>query len=80
VSECLIRDDVTPLFIEGETPVAVYKTFRETAVFTNLRPIVRDAQGLRGKSSTPTDVHTQLSVCGPLDAGTFLDINAELEL
>ena len=46
VSGCLIRGDVTPLLIEGETSVAVYKTIRETAVFTNLQLIVRDAQGL----------------------------------
>ena len=47
VAECPIPDDVSPLLVDGETPVAAYKTFRDTAVFTNLRLIVRDAQGLR---------------------------------
>jgi hypothetical protein len=46
VSECPIPDDIHPLLVDGETPVAAYKTFRDTAVFTNLRLIVRDAQGI----------------------------------
>lgn len=49
VSECPIPDDVGQLLVSGETAVAAYKTFRDSAIFTNKRLIVRDAQGLTGK-------------------------------
>lgn len=49
VSECPIPDDVIDLMVEGEVAVAAYKTFRDSAIFTNKRLIVRDAQGLTGK-------------------------------
>jgi hypothetical protein len=67
--------------VDGETPVAAYKTFRDTAVFTNLRLIVRDAQGLRGKKieiySLP---FSSINMWSSENAGSFLDVNAELEL
>lgn len=49
VSECAIPNDVNDLLVQGETAVAAYKTFRDSAIFTNKRLIVRDAQGLTGK-------------------------------
>ena len=49
ISECPIPQDVQELLVEGEQAVAAYKTIRDSAVFTNKRLIVRDAQGLTGK-------------------------------
>jgi len=49
VSECPIPGDVNDLLVTGETAIAAYKTFRDAAIFTNKRLIVRDAQGLSGK-------------------------------
>ena len=49
IEECPIPDDVQNLLVEGEKAVAAYKTFRDAAVFTDRRLIVRDAQGLTGK-------------------------------
>ena len=49
--ECPIPNDVQELLTAGETPVAAYKTIRDSAIFTNKRLIVRDAQGLRGKKN-----------------------------
>ena len=49
VSECPIPGDVSGLLVAGEHAVAAYKTFRDTAIFTNKRLIVRDAQGFTGK-------------------------------
>ena len=46
--EIPIPQDVTDLLVEGEQAVAAYKTFRDSAIFTTRRLIVRDAQGLRG--------------------------------
>ena len=45
IQEIPIPDDVTALLVEGEQAVAAYKTFRDSAVFTTKRLIVRDAQG-----------------------------------
>ena len=41
--------DVEELLVTGETAIAAYRTFRDAAIFTNKRLIVRDAQGLTGK-------------------------------
>ena len=49
VSECPIPGDVNDLLVGGETAVAAYKTFRDAAIFTNKRLIVRDAQGFTGQ-------------------------------
>ena len=43
------RDPVTSLLVADERVIAAYETFRDSAVFTTKRLIVRDAQGLRGK-------------------------------
>lgn len=81
VSECPIPDDVSDLLVEGESAVAAYKTFRDTAIFTTHRLIVRDAQGLRGKKveiySLP---YSSINMWSSENAGKFLDWNAEIEL
>jgi hypothetical protein len=80
VSECPIPDDVNALLVDGEKAVSAYKTFRDTAIFTTRRLIVRDAQGLRGKKveiySLP---YSAINMWSSENAGK-LDFNAELEL
>jgi hypothetical protein len=81
VSETPIPDDVNDLLVEGERAVAAYKTFRDSAIFTTKRLIVRDAQGLRGKKveiySLP---YSAINMWSSENAGKLLDLNAELEL
>lgn len=81
ISECPIPEDVNELLVEGEVPVAAYKTFRDSAVFTSKRLIVRDAQGFTGKKveiySLP---YSSILMWSTENAGKFLDINAEVEL
>ena len=81
VSECPIPSDVNDLLVEGEEAVAAYKTFRDTAIFTNKRLIVRDAQGITGKKveiySLP---YSSINMWSTENAGKFLDFNAEVEL
>lgn len=79
-NEIPIPNDVAPLLVQGEQAVAAFRTFRDSAIFTNKRLIVRDAQGMTGKKvemySLPyRDVHLWSSE----NAGTF-DFNSELEL
>lgn len=81
VSECPIPNDVTDLLIEGEVAISAYKTFRDSAIFTNKRLIVRDAQGLTGKKveiySLP---YSSINMWSTENAGKLFDINAEVEL
>lgn len=72
---------MTELLVEGEQAVTAYKTFRDSAVFTTKRLIVRDAQGLTGKKveiySLP---YSSITMWSSENGGKFLDVNAELEL
>ncbi|GBF78425.1 hypothetical protein PA598K_07068 [Paenibacillus sp. 598K] len=81
ISECPVPDDVNALLVDGERAVAAYKTIRDSAVFTNKRLIVRDAQGLTGKKveiySLP---YESIHMWSTENAGSFLDMNAEVEL
>ena len=79
-AEIPIPQDVAPLMVAGEQPVAAYSTFRDSAVFTTKRLIVRDAQGITGKKveiySLP---YSAINMWSSENAGT-IDFNAELEL
>jgi hypothetical protein len=81
VSECPVPQDVNAMLVTGETAVAAYKTFRDVAIFTNKRLVVRDAQGLTGKKveiySLP---YSSIHMWSTENAGGFLDFNAEVEL
>ena len=81
VQEIPIPGAGTELLIDGEQPVAAYKTFRDSAVFTSKRLIVRDAQGMTGKKveiySLP---YSSINMWSSENAGKMFDVNAELEL
>lgn len=81
MNEVPIPDDVGPLLVQGENAVAAFKTFRDSAVFTTKRLIVRDAQGMTGKKveiySLP---YSAINMWSSENAGRFLDVNAEIEL
>jgi hypothetical protein len=81
LSECPIPDDVNTLLISGEEAVAAYKTFRDSAIFTNKRLIVRDSQGLKGKKVEVYSIpYSSITMWSTENAGSFLDMNAEVEL
>jgi len=78
--EIPVPPDVAQLMVQGEQPFAAFKTFRDSAIFTSRRLIVRDAQGVRGKKveiySLP---YSSVNMWSTENAGT-LDWNAEVEL
>ena len=81
VSEIPIPDDIGPILVSGEKPVMAYKTFRDSAVFTTKRLIVRDAQGLTGKKVEMYSLpYSAINMWSSENAGRMLDFNAELEL
>ncbi|WNM27568.1 PH domain-containing protein [Demequina capsici] len=80
-NEIPIPDDVSSQLVEGEEAVAAFSTFRDAAVFTTKRLIVRDAQGFTGKKveiySLPyRDIHMWSSE----NAGGILDRDGEIAL
>ena len=81
MSKCPVPDDVSSILIEGEVALHAYKTIRDSAIFTNKRLIVRDAQGFTGKKveiySLP---YSSINMYSTENAGGFLDFNAEVEL
>jgi Bacterial PH domain len=81
MSEVPIPDDLAPILVEGEKPIAAYKTFRDSAVFTTKRLIVRDAQGLTGKKVEMYSLpYSAINMWSSENAGRMLDFNAEIEL
>ncbi|MDO4686699.1 MAG: PH domain-containing protein [Corynebacterium sp.] len=79
--EIPIPQDVSALLVPGENPIAAYATFRDSAIFTTKRLIVRDAQGLRGKKIEIYSVpYSTINMWSSENAGSLLDITAELEL
>lgn len=80
MGECPIPNDIGSVLVPGEQPVTAYKTFRDSAVFTDRRLIVRDAQGIRGKKVEVYSLpYSSINMWSSENAGTF-DIDAELEL
>ncbi|MEL4504628.1 PH domain-containing protein [Luteococcus sp. H138] len=80
VGECPIPADLQPILVGDERPVAAYKTFRDAAVFTTKRLIVRDSQGLTGKKVEMYSLpYSSINMWSTENAGT-LDLNAEVEL
>jgi hypothetical protein len=81
VSECPIPDDVNSVLVKGETAIAAYKTFRDAAIFTNKRLIVRDAQGLTGKKveiySLP---YSSIFMWSSENGHGIFNFNSEIEL
>ena len=80
ISPCDIPDDVSEILVEGENPVCAYKTIRDSAVFTNKRLIVRDAQGITGKKvEVCTLPYSSIVMYSTENAGR-LDFDAEVEM
>ncbi|MEI7028371.1 PH domain-containing protein [Paenibacillus sp. y28] len=81
VAEAPIPNDVNEILVEGEVPVAAFKTVRDSAIFTNKRLIIRDAQGFTGKKveiySLP---YSSIHMWSTENAGGFLDDSAEIQL
>src|SRR6478736_8231516 len=81
VQEIPIPADVTDLLMDGEQAVAAYKTFRDSAIFTTKRLIVRDAQGLTGKKIEVYSLpYSSINMWSSDNAVGMLDRDAELEL
>ena len=80
IDECPIPGDVEDLLVNGEKAIAAYKTFRDSAIFTTKRLIVRDSQSNRGKKVEVYSLpYSSINMWSSENGGT-LDINSEVEL
>lgn len=80
IAECSIPKDVDKILVKGEEAVAAYKTFRDSAIFTNKRLIIRDVQGITGhKVEMYSLPYSSILMWSSENAG-HIDINAEIEL
>ena len=80
ISECSIPNDVSKLLTQGEQAIAAYKTLRDSAVFTNKRLIIRDAQGLTGtKVEIYSLPYSSILMWSTENAG-IIDINSEVQI
>lgn len=80
ISECSVPTDVEKLLVVGEKAIAAYKTFRDIAIFTDKRLIVRDTQGITGtKIEVYSLPYSSVLMWSTENAGV-IDLNAEVEL
>lgn len=80
ISECAIPKDVEKLLVEDENAVASYKTFRDSAIFTNKRLIIRDSQGLTGKKTEIYSLPYKSIFMWSTENTGVMDFNSEVEL
>ncbi|WP_028244676.1 PH domain-containing protein [Pseudoclavibacter soli] len=72
--------DIQALLINGERAIASFRTFRDSATFTDGRLIVRDAQGMTGRKVEMYSLpYSSINMWSSENAGT-LDFNSEIEL
>lgn len=72
--------EVLEALVPGERVEAAYKTVRDVAVFTNMRLIVRDSQGITGKKVEQYSLPwAAVNMWSSENAG-HLDLDSEIEL
>ena len=75
-----IRSEVFELLVDGEQPVAAFKTVRDQVIFTTKRIFVVNVQGITGKKTSYFSYpYSKVQYFGVETAGV-LDIDSELVL
>ena len=75
-----VRPEVFDLLIEGERPVAAFKTVRDQVIFTTMRIFVVNVQGITGKKTSYFSYpYSKVQYFGVETAGV-IDIDSELIL
>ncbi len=74
-------ESIVNMLVDDEYVIKAYKTFRDVAVFTNMRLIVRDSQGVTGKKvETYVIPYSSIYMYSTESSGPLLDFNSEVEL
>lgn len=80
LAECEIPEDLDNILVKGEKAIAAYKTFRDSAVFTNKRLIIRDVQGVTGKKVEVFSLPYSSVIMWSSENAGHIDINSEIEI
>lgn len=81
LEEIPISKDIQDNLISGESAKYAYKTFRDIAIFTDKRIIIRDSQGLTGKKVEVYSIpYSSITMWSTETSGKIFDINTEVEL
>ncbi|MBM6629876.1 PH domain-containing protein [Mammaliicoccus vitulinus] len=76
-----VPDNINQYLVESEQAYSAFKTYRDTAVFTNKRIIIRDMQGITGKKvETYSIPYNIILMWSTENAGKLLDLNGEITL
>lgn len=80
LSECEIPEDLDNILVKGEKAIAAYKTFRDTAIFTNKRLIIKDIQGVTGKKVEVFSLPYSSVIMWSSENAGHIDINSEIQI
>lgn len=76
-----LRPDVQATLMPNEQVYSVYQTVRDQAVFTNMRLIVRDAQGVTGQKVEVFSIPWKsVQMWSTENSGKIIDVDSELQL
>ncbi|MDY6834638.1 MAG: PH domain-containing protein [Chloroflexota bacterium] len=75
-----IREEFTPMLVDGEEISTAYKLVRDTIVFTNKRMIFVDKQGLTGKKVQYETIPYSKILRFSKESAGFMDLDAELRI
>lgn len=75
-----IQEEFSPLLIKGETLMTAFKLIRDLFVFTNLRLILVDRQGMTGKKVDYQTIPYKSITRFAKESAGVLDLDAELKI
>ena len=78
--EIPIPEWMASIVVPGEVPQYAYTTGRDVAVFTNMRLIVRDAQGISGKKVEQYSLPWKSVIMWSSENAAGFDFDSEIEL
>lgn len=71
---------IQPIMVDGETIIGTYQSMRDGVVFTNMRIIAINVQGVTGKKKDFTSIpYSKIQVFSTETSGVF-DLDSELEI
>lgn len=77
---CSFQNIITPLLVNNEQIIASYKSMRDGIVFTNMRIMSINVQGLTGTKRDITSLPYSKIQAYSVETAGVLDLDAELEL
>lgn len=80
VNEDSVADEISPLFISGETLIGVYKGIRDYVAFTNKRLITVNIQGVTGRKKDFTSLPYAKIQAFSIETSGHFDLDSELEI